>query len=365
MRAPFFLKDEISAMRIDLDQTSRETRSLHGPWRARLVAAACAAWLAGAAFGATPEPAASAPFAKVGDTVITHQEFDSAFAQAARGKFYHGQPPENAVAALQREVGNSMVEEILLVKEAKRRKLQPNQASIKQTLDSYEEKYRASEQWKANRDRLLPGLKAKLERDSLIEQLGKQVRTVGAPTPRQLEQYWAAHQDKFTAPEQVHLAMILLKVDPSAPQAKWDAARDEGLAIVKRLKNGADFKQLAKVHSGDGSAERGGDMGYVHQGMLPEPAQKAVDKLKPGEISDPVAMLEGIAVFRLEARQPPKLNPLDAVRERARDLWAREQGEQAWTALVAKLRRDTPVKLDESRLLPLTAAASGGPAAPR
>src|SRR6185503_17229974 len=107
-----------------------------------------------------------------------------------------------------------------------------------------------------------------------------------------------------------HLRIILLKVDPSSPQAKWDGARNEGAAIAKRLKGGADFKQLAKLHSAEGSAEGGGDMGYVHRGMLPESAQEAIDKLKPGEITEPVALLEGMAIFRLEQRKPPKLNAL-------------------------------------------------------
>lgn len=335
-----------------------EVRTGRSHWFGWVLAAACVATYAGAA---SPAPAASVvPFAKVGDTVITHQEFDTAFAEAARGKFYHGKPPENAVAMLQREVGNVMVDEILLAREAKRRKLQPDHAAIKQTLDGYEERYRTSEQWKANRARLLPGLKAKLERDSLLDQLRKQVANVAPPTPRQLEQYWETHKDKFTAPEQVHLAMILLKVDPSSPQAQWDGAREEGAAIVKRLKAGADFKQLAQLHSGDGSAEHGGDMGYVHRGMLPEPAQQAVDKLKPGEISEAVALLEGVAVFRLEERKPAKLNALEAVRDRARELWLREKSDEAKTALLAKLRRDTPVKLDESRFLPLTTAATSG-----
>ncbi|HWP13306.1 MAG TPA: peptidylprolyl isomerase [Ramlibacter sp.] len=338
-----------------------------------VIAAACIGVVAGAAHAAPADAApahaaaaASAQFAKVGDTVITHQEFDNAFAVAARNKFYHGKPPENAMAALQREVGQSMVDEILIAKEARRRKLQPDHAAVKEALDGYEERYRTSEQWKSNRARLLPGLKAKLERDSLLEQVRKQVRNVGEPTARQLEQYWGNHKDKFTSPQQVHLGMILLKVDPSSPQAKWDGARDEGAAIVRRLRSGADFKQLAQLHSGDASAERGGDMGYVHQGMLPEPAQQAVDKLKPGEISDAVVLLEGVAVFRLEERMPPKLNPLDAVRDRARDLWKRDRGDEAWTALLAKLRRETPVKLDESHFLPLaTAAKSGDTAAPR
>lgn len=352
------------------ERATRIGRSSRIGW---VIAAACIGVVAAAAHAAPGDaapahaPAAtSAQFAKVGDTVITHQEFDNAFAVAARNKFYHGKPPENAMAALQREVGQSMVDEILIAKEARRRKLQPDHAAVKQMLDGYEERYRTSEQWKNNRARLLPGLKAKLERDSLLEQVRKQVRNVGEPTSRQLEQYWENHKDKFTSPQQVHLGMILLKVDPSSPQAKWDGARDEGAAIVKRLRSGADFKQLAQLHSGDASAERGGDMGYVHHGMLPEPAQQAVDKLKPGEISDAVVLLEGVAVFRLEERKPPKLNPLDAVRERAGDLWKRDRGDEAWTALLAKLRRETPVKFDESRFLPLaTAAKSSDAAAPR
>jgi parvulin-like peptidyl-prolyl isomerase len=329
-----------------------------------LLAGVCVAALASQATAANAveptanaAPTAAAPFAKVGDTVISHQEFDAAFAQAARSKFYHGKTPDNAVALLQREVGQSMVDEILLAMEAKRRKVQPDHASVKQTLDGYEKQYQASEQWKNNRARLLPGLKAKLERDSVIEQLSKQVKSVREPTPRQVEQYWAAHKDKFTSPEEVHVAMILLTVDPSSPQAKWDGARAEAAAIVQRLKAGANFKELAQLHSGDGSAKNGGDMGYVHQGMLPEAAQQALDKMKPGELSEPIVLLEGVGVFRLEGRKPPKLNPLETVQERARDLWKRDQGEEAWAALRAKLRRDTPVKMDESRFQPLATAA--------
>jgi len=305
--------------------------------------------------------AATATFVKVGDTVITHQEYDAAFAQASRGKFYHGKPPEAEVAKLQREVGQQLVDEILLTREAKRRKIQPDQAAVQKTIATYEERYKDSAQWKTNRAQVLPGLKAKLERDSIQEQLNKQVKTAADPTPAQLEQYYQKHKDKFTSPEQVHLQMILLKVDPSSPQAKWDGAMEEGKAIAGRLKKGSDFAELAKVHSGDPSAAKGGDMGYVHHGMLPEPAQKAVDQLKPGEVSEPVALLEGIGIFKLQGRKSPVLNPLDQVRERCKDLYLRDKGEDQWNALLARLRKDTPVKFDESRFLPLAKAGETTP----
>jgi len=203
---------------------------------------------------AAPAAAATATFVKVGDTVITHQEYDAAFAQASRGKFYHGKPPEAEVAKLQREVGQQLVDEILLTREAKRRKIQPDQAAVQKTIATYEERYKDSAQWKTNRAQVLPGLKAKLERDSIQEQLNKQVKTAADPTPAQLEQYYQKHKDKFTSPEQVHLQMILLKVDPSSPQAKWDGAMEEGKTIHGRVKKGSDFAELAKVHSGDPSA---------------------------------------------------------------------------------------------------------------
>lgn len=304
---------------------------------------------------------AEGAFARVGDATISRADFDRAFAMAARGKFYHGKPPEAEVARLQREVGQKLIDDILLAREAQRRKIKPDSAEIQRTLDGYDARYKSSEQWQKNRERMLPDLRRKLESDSVVVQLEKQVRATKAPSDKQVEAYYDQHKDKFTEPEQVKLSMILLKVDPSSPQAKWDGAKEEGQAVVKRLRGGADFAELAKVHSGDESAEKGGDLGYVHQGMLPEPAQVAVDKLQPGGISDPVFLLEGVAVFRLDERKVARLNPLSKVRERAEGLWARDKGDDAWKALLEKLRRDTPAVVDESRYLPLAAKSAPGP----
>ena len=184
------------------------------------------------------------------------------------------------------------------------------------------------------------------------------VRAVPAPTDRQIEAYYSAHQDKFTEPEQVRLSVILLKVDPSSPKAAWEGAKNEGASIVKRIRSGAAFDKLAELHSQDASASKGGAMGYVHQGMLPEPAQLAVDKLKAGEVADPVVLLEGVAIFRLEDRRPAKLNALSAVKERAAALWQREQSDLAWSALVAKIRSQASVTINESHYRPLANASA-------
>lgn len=300
--------------------------------------------------GADPDPATV--FARVGDIVITQKEYDQAVAAAARGKFYHGTPPEAEVARLRRDVADNLINDVLLLSEARRRKLQPDHAAVSRQIDAYEERYRGSQTWQTNKLTMLPPLKKKLEDQTLLEQLQATVRNVPEPSASQVAAYYDSHQDKFTEPEQAKVSLILLKVDPSSPQAKWDAAREEGSAIVRRLRSGADFARLAHLHSGDPSAETGGDMGYLHRGMLPAAAESALDKIKTGEVTDAVELLEGVAVLRLDDRKPAKLNPLAAVQDRARDLLRRDQSDQAWALLIPRLREETPPQVDESRLLP-------------
>ena len=293
-------------------------------------------------------------FAVVGEKVITYAEYQSAFASGMRQKYYHAKPPEAEVAKFQREVGDQLVNQVLLYEEAKRRGIEADRAKIQAAVAAYETRYKDSEQWRANREALLPGLREGLERQSLLERLAQAVRATGTPSEEALRAYYAAHPDLFTEPEQVRLSLILLKVDPSSPRVVWEKAGEEADRVYQRLVKGADFAELARMHSSDASAARGGDLGYVHRGVLPDPIQmQVIDTLKPGVASPPLVLLEGIAIVRLEDRRPPTLRAFDVVRKRAAELWAREEGESAARRLIAELRARTRILFDESRYLPL------------
>lgn len=296
-------------------------------------------------------------FAKVDGVVITQQDYDAAFASAARSKFYHGKPPEAELAALQREVGDKLVTNVLLVKEARHRGLKPDEQAIANRLEQHEQRNRENEQWQKNRDQWLPIITSRLQEESLLNQLESVVRDVPPPTDAQLRKYYTAHPDKFTEPEQLRVSIILIAVDPSSLKEEVDKARELGADLVKQLRAGADFAELARAHPGDAaSAERGGDMGYLHGGMLPEAAQTALDNLKVGEISDPVRLLEGIAIFRLTDRNEAKLGDFDVVKTRAGELWLKEEGERVWKSLISQLKKAGSIQVDESRYSPLPEA---------
>lgn len=304
------------------------------------------------------DPLPSDTFAVIGPVTLSAVDFRAAYNTASRSKFYHSKPPESEIALFQREVGAELVNRVLVVEEAKRRGITPDAARVKSQVARYEERARHAPNWEAERDRMRAAMTLQFENQDRYDQLASMVRAVPEPTDQQLRDYYANHKELFVEPEKVRVSVILLKVDPSAPKASWDSARGEATKLRAQLAAGADFAKLARLHSGDGSADKGGDMGYLHRGMLPDGVDAVVEKLKPAEISQPVTLLEGVALLRLEARQPAQQRSFNDVRARTAELWKRDESERRWNKFVADLRKATPVRVNESLYLPLPKATT-------
>lgn len=319
----------------------------------------CAMAGAGTARAAAPESAApaAAVFATVAGAVITRAEYEDALTAAARAKFYHGKPPEGEVAKLQRDVADKMVARVLLLRAAARRGLSPDAAEVEQAVQVYEQRYGKSERWQRERAQTLPRLVERLRQDNLLARLEKDVRAAVVADAAAAERYYRSHPEKFTEPERLRVSLILLKVDPAARPELLAAADAQARALVARLREGADMAELARLHSNHESAAQGGDMGYLHGGMLPGGADEVLKTMQAGQISDPVRVLEGIAVVRLDERGAARLTPFEAVVARAEQLQLSESRDAAWDAFVAALRRDAPVQIDQALFFPLAEPA--------
>jgi parvulin-like peptidyl-prolyl isomerase len=299
---------------------------------------------------ATPAVTEVDVFARVDGKVITVRDFQSALAAGMRQKFYHGRPREGELARFSREVGEKLVMQLLLGAEAERRGIEPDRTAIDKQIEEYDRRYAASEQWQRSRENVLKRLVGELERRSRLERLEAQVKAVAVPAEDEALAYYRSRPELFTEPERVRLSLILLKVQPGAAGKVWEAAFAEAGRLHERLVKGADFAEVARLHSGDPSAAKGGDLGYLHRGMLPAEIEKQfVDGLQTGQISKPARVLEGIAIVRLDERRPPLLREYGLVARSAQDLLQRERGEQAWARLTADLRAAAVVQLDESR----------------
>ncbi len=294
--------------------------------------------------------AESPPFATVNGTLISYREYEVELRTSARKKFFHGAPPERVIRQFRIDVGNDLIERALLLQEAKRRDVQPDEAWVKKRFDHFERRYSKRPEWterpeeaKKAMDELAEGLR----HDSQLRVLEENLHAVDPPTEEQLRAYYEAHPEQFTSPDRVRVSNILLGVEPYETGDIWAAKRLEAEKIVFELRNGADFAEQASLYSTDVSADEGGDMGFLHRGILSEDVQEVVDVLALGEVSDPITVLEGITIVRLDEKIEGQLNTLERVRERAGQLWMREEGERVWEEAIRVLHAEAKVEIHD------------------
>lgn len=283
---------------------------------------------------------------------VSYDEYERMAYSEARQTFYHSAPSDDAsrYLAFRREVAEKLVDRKLMLREARRRGMTPNAEFVALELARYEAQYGA-EQWDAEGDDTRSRLAVYFEEESLLEQIDAELRKVEAPGDAEIREYYDANIEKFTQPEQVRLSVILLSVPPWADSGTWDAAREKATQVLADINGGQDFADAAREHSADPSAANGGDMGFLHAGVLDGELQKVVSELGPGQLyAEPITVLEGVVLVRVEARRAAQVRKLDDVRERAAGLWRRDTEKSAYETALVRLREASEIVLDEEYL---------------
>ena len=148
-----------------------------------------------------------------------------------------------------------------------------------------------------------------------------------------------------SAVEQTHVRHILLKTNELVSE---NEARNRLLSLKERLDNKADFAELARAHSEDGSAARGGDLGWLLPGDTVPEFERAMNALKPGEISEPVKSPFGWHLIQVLARSTQDVSK-DRQRVAARQTLRARKVDEAYQEWVRQLRDRAyvEVRLDE------------------
>ena len=141
--------------------------------------------------------------------------------------------------------------------------------------------------------------------------------------------------------EQSHVRHILVRTSELVSE---DDARRKLTNLRERIVNGADFAELARLNSDDGSASRGGDLGWVYPGdTLPE-FERAFSELKPLEVSQPVKTSFGWHLIQLLERRTADVSS-ERKRIEARRALLDRKGDEAYQEWLRQLRDRAYVEL--------------------
>jgi len=147
--------------------------------------------------------------------------------------------------------------------------------------------------------------------------------------------------------EQTRARHILLRVSDLTPEAE---VRRRLLDLRERVaKGGQDFGQLARLHSVDSTATRGGDLGWLYPGDTVPEFERAMALLKPGEVSQPVQSPFGWHLIQVTDRRTDE-SPIERNRLAARQALRDRKGEEAYLEWIRQLRDRTYVeyRLDDA-----------------
>jgi peptidyl-prolyl cis-trans isomerase D len=169
-----------------------------------------------------------------------------------------------------------------------------------------------------------------------------------------IKDYYKTNEAKYHIKKQYKASHILIKNNTPLPfgedlseeeKKKFLDEADEKSKIkadeiLKQIKEGADFSEMAKKHSADtASGSNGGSLGQFSQGMMISEFEAALDALKPGELGGPVKTQFGFHIIRLEEVKEEHFKPLTKVQEEIKKTLKEDKARKRIRRIAKKIRK--------------------------
>jgi peptidyl-prolyl cis-trans isomerase SurA len=128
----------------------------------------------------------------------------------------------------------------------------------------------------------------------------------------EVKQYYDAHPQEFTRPEQVVLSEIFLSTEGKSPE-EIESVQKKAEDLRNRVMKGDDFNEIAKRYSEGSTAKDGGDLGTFKQTELAPQLEEVVFKMEKGQITDVIQTKTGFEVLKVENHYQAGLQPQSKV----------------------------------------------------
>jgi parvulin-like peptidyl-prolyl isomerase len=274
-----------------------------------------------------------------GDT-ITVAEFTAEFFPLVEGYNTPSSDQEQeALKNLKEALLDQLIEKRLILHQAPKMGITVSDEELEEVLTSIKRDYPEGgfEEFVQDEASLLRW-KEQLHQRLLIEKVISRVSQVTSPIDEKaIRQYYKKHREEFVVAEQVRVRQIVVK------------DRKDAESILRKLKRGDLFDELARRYSLGPEAEEGGDLGSFGRGEMPEEFD-VVFSLQEGEISDIVQSPYGYHIFQVVTKGGRSELDFAQVKEQIRNLIIREEEEKTFQDWLKQIKKQASITVNKSAL---------------
>lgn len=279
----------------------------------------------------------------VNGETITQSELDAAVALMAQrlSKEYQGEELEAKLEESRKEILSRMIDERLILSEAKKKGLKVKNSEIDEKLKEVRSQFESEDKFNEvlkEENLSLNELKQRYSDQIMVSGLIEaEVKQKSVVSPSEVLEYYNAHKEEFKEPEQIRLKNILIRPDASLSDEDARALAEKLLGF---LKAGEKFEEVALKYSKGPNADQGGDLGLVPRGQMMNDIEDVIFNLDTGSVSEVIKTKLGYHIFKVEEKRPERIREFAEVQDQIEKRLGYEKGKKIYTQWIEGLKKN-------------------------
>lgn len=254
------------------------------------------------------------------------------------------------VQALRREVLEKLIEEKLVDQEVKKLAIKVSNKEVEATLDEVKRRNSATQE-QLEKALIAEGLTLEsykkqiekgLQRRKLINSAVKIETKAGE---KELREFYKKNIDHYRVNETFRPAHILFVIPKEATQEEVREIRKKCETVLRKIRDGEDFGEMAFVYSQDASSKSQGDLGFFKKGELLPAFEREALRLKTGEVSGVVRTEFGFHIIKLLDRKGVDPLPFEDVKAKVQVDYYDVEMEKAFQNYLSTLREKSIIEI--------------------
>lgn len=155
------------------------------------------------------------------------------------------------------------------------------------------------------------------------------------------KRFYEEHKSELAHPEQIKLSEILVSTEQDGDdQQKIAAAQAKAEDLLKQIRAGASFEDVAKKESQGPTAAQGGDLGVFKRGTLAKQLEDLTFGMKKDQVSDVIRTKQGFVILKVTDHQEAGIPAMNDIESRLQEAVYMQKLQPALREYLKKLRED-------------------------